>query len=137
MSDNNELKRKYMQWCDDCPKAYDNTCSGADVKRCEAEKKTRIFNESMKRQKPYVEKEPIHISPQWISVDDKLPKIGESVLVAVIINAKLDMPFRADFTPEIRIGWLEENGKWGLQFDSADRHEITHWMPLPQVPTNE
>ena len=83
------------------------------------------------------EKEPIHISPQWISVDDKLPKIGESVLVAVIINAKLDMPFRADFTPEIRIGWLEENGEWGLQFDSADKDEITHWMPLPQVPTNE
>lgn len=74
---------------------------------------------------------------QWISVDDRLPPIGESVLVSVIINAKLNLPFRADYTPEIRIGWLEENGKWGLQFDSADRDEITHWMPLPQVPTKE
>ena len=55
---------------------------------------------------------------QWISVDDRLPPIGESVLVSVIINAKLNLPFRTDFTSEIRIGWLEENGKWGLQFDS-------------------
>lgn len=74
---------------------------------------------------------------QWISVDDRLPPIGESVLVSVIINAKLNLPFRTNFTPDIRIGWLEENGKWGLQFDSADRDEITHWMPLPKVPTNE
>lgn len=71
---------------------------------------------------------------RWISVKDRLPNIGESVLVAVIINAKLNMPFRTDYTPDIEIGWLEENGEWGLQFSCADRHEITHWMPLPEPP---
>jgi hypothetical protein len=125
-----------MQWCNDCPKAYDDTCSGADVKRCEAERKARIFNESMMKQKPYVEKEPVKIRPvnQWISVNDRLPEIGRSVLVAVNINAKLNLPFRTDSTPEIRIGWLDDNGKWGLQFDSADRDEILYWQPLPEPP---
>ena len=37
-----ELKKhsqtKYIHWCDDCPKAYDDTCSGADAVKCEAEK---------------------------------------------------------------------------------------------------
>ena len=32
------LIRKYMQWCQDCPKAYDFTCSGASAKKCEEEK---------------------------------------------------------------------------------------------------
>jgi hypothetical protein len=79
---------------------------------------------------------PADVQPvnQWISVKDRLPEVGKSVLVAVVINAKLNLPFSIDFTPEIRIGWLEEIGKWGLQFDSADRDEITHWMPLPKLP---
>lgn len=71
---------------------------------------------------------------QWISVEDQLPKIGESVLVAVVVNAKLNIPFRTDFTPEFRIGWLEDDGKWGLQFDSVDNHEILYWQPLPEPP---
>lgn len=70
----------------------------------------------------------------WVSVDDRLPLIGESVLVAVDINAKLNLPFRTDFEPEVRIGWLDDNGEWGLQFDSADKDEILYWQPLPQIP---
>lgn len=73
----------------------------------------------------------------WISVEDRLPKIGESVLVAVVINAKLNLPFRTDFTPDIRIGWLGDNGKWGLQYESADRDEILYWQPLPQIPISK
>lgn len=90
-----------------------------------------------KKHTDYTNKENSKKEFKWISVDDKLPKIGESVLVAVIINAKLDMPFRADFTPEIRIGWLEENGEWGLQFDSADKDEILYWQPLPELPSKK
>lgn len=74
---------------------------------------------------------------RWISVEDRLPKIGESVLVAVVINAKLNLPFRTDFTPEIRIGWLDDNGEWGLQFDSADKDEILYWQPLPELPSKK
>lgn len=71
---------------------------------------------------------------EWISVNDQLPKIGESVLVAVVVNAKLNLPFRTDFTPDICIGWLEDNGEWGLRCDSADKDEILYWQPLPRLP---
>lgn len=33
-----EVCRKYIHWCDDCPKAYDFSCSGADMKKCTADK---------------------------------------------------------------------------------------------------
>ena len=82
------------------------------------------------RNMPFTYVQPV----KWISVKDRLPEIGRSVLVAVNINAKLNLPFRTDFTPEIRIGWLDDNGKWGLQFDSADRDEILYWQPLPEPP---
>lgn len=71
---------------------------------------------------------------QWISVKDRLPEIGKSVLVIVSINAKVNLPLCTDLALEMRIGWLDDNGKWGLQFDSADRDEILYWMPLPEPP---
>lgn len=33
-----EKYRLYMQWCNECPKAHDFTCSGVDAKKCEQEK---------------------------------------------------------------------------------------------------
>lgn len=71
---------------------------------------------------------------RWISVKDRLPEIGKSVLVIVSINAKVDLPLCTDLALEMRIGWLDDNGKWGLQFASADRDEILYWMPLPEPP---
>ena len=71
---------------------------------------------------------------QWISVKDRLPEIGKSVLVIVSINAKVNLPLCTDLALEMRIGWLDDNGKWGLQFDSADRDEILYWMSLPEPP---
>lgn len=46
-----ELQRQYEQFCNNCPKAYDFTCSGADAKACEEQieqikkkdKEKRIF----------------------------------------------------------------------------------------------
>ena len=55
-------------------------------------------------------------------------------MVIVNINAKVYLPLCADLALEMRIGWLDDNGKWGLQFDSADRDEILYWMPLPEPP---
>jgi hypothetical protein len=37
-----ELYRQYKQYCDECSKAHDFTCSGADVKACEAKKKNLL-----------------------------------------------------------------------------------------------
>ena len=74
---------------------------------------------------------------QWVSVKDRLPEIGKSVLVIVSINAKVNLPLCTDLALEMRIGWLDDNGKWGLQFDSADRDEILYWMSLPEPPQDE
>ncbi len=45
MDDNvlQELLRQYKHFCDDCPKAYDFTCSGADAKKCDAIKQALIY----------------------------------------------------------------------------------------------
>lgn len=34
-----ELHRQYLQWCDECSKAYDFSCSGADAKQCKEKKR--------------------------------------------------------------------------------------------------
>ena len=42
-----ELYRQYKQYCNECSKAHDFTCSGADAKACEAKKKDlldRVLN---------------------------------------------------------------------------------------------
>ena len=38
-----ELYRQYKQYCDECSKAYDFTCSGADAKACETKKRTCLI----------------------------------------------------------------------------------------------
>lgn len=82
------------------------------------------------RNMPFTYVQPV----KWISVNDRLPEIGKSVLVIVSINAKVNLPLCTDLALEMRIGWLDDNGKWGLQFDSADRDEILYWQPLPEPP---
>lgn len=69
---------------------------------------------------------------RWISVDERLPKTGESVLVYVAINKNLKG--FGECKPEIRIGWLDDGGKWALQFSNMDYSEVLYWMPLPEPP---
>ena len=126
MSDNNELKRKYMQWCNDCPKAYDYTCSGADAKRCEAERKKRIFNERMKKQKPYVEKEPVHINPSWISVNEQLPDVSKGAVLCSTLTEISALTL-----------WCKQgiNGvEWTFISNIPYSGKVLYWLPLPQLP---
>lgn len=95
------------------------------------EEKTRIFEESLKNQTPYVEKEPVKIQPvnQWISVKDRLSEIGKSVL---IYYPKWD-------GDEIQVAKLDSDV---MTFDICGEFNIgtgavTHWMPLPEPPTNK
>lgn len=69
---------------------------------------------------------------RWISVDERLPKTGESVLVYVAINKNLKG--FGECKPEIRIGWLDDGGKWALQFSNMDYSEVLCWLPLPELP---
>lgn len=54
---------------------------------------------------------------KWISVEDKLPRCAEKVLV-YHMNGKIDIDMMSP------IGWLR----------SIAFGEITHWMPLPEPP---
>lgn len=69
---------------------------------------------------------------RWISVDERLPKTGESVLVYVAINENLKG--FGECKPEIRIGWLDDGDKWALQFSNMNYSEVLCWMPLPEPP---
>lgn len=69
---------------------------------------------------------------RWISVDERLPKTGESVLVYVAINKNLKG--FGECKPEIRIGWLDDGGEWALQFSNMDYSEVLCWLPLPEPP---
>jgi hypothetical protein len=62
----------------------------------------------------------------WISVDDRLPKSLENVLVFVDAG---DYSFQST-------GSMHPNKKWtwhrnAVIYPSA---KVTHWMPLPQAP---
>jgi hypothetical protein len=70
------------------------------------------------------------VGPQWISVDDKLPKEGEHVLVY----------FKYLLDNGICVGYhyKSEWSHWPLGGFAGDSciFNITHWMTLPKNPKN-
>lgn len=69
------------------------------------------------------------VKPDWISVKDRMPEIGKSVL---IYYPQWD-------GDEIQVAKLEDDG---MMFDICGEFNIgagvvTHWMPLPQKPESE
>lgn len=56
---------------------------------------------------------------EWISVEDRLPEIGERVLAF-------------DNEYGVQIMWLNQREKWEMPVRFAD--SATHWMPLPEPP---
>jgi hypothetical protein len=56
----------------------------------------------------------------WTCIDDRLPKNAEDVIVF------------SDDKYQIDIGFLM-NGKWFS--DRGELHTVTHWMPLPNPPS--
>jgi hypothetical protein len=57
---------------------------------------------------------------EWISIDDRLPKIAEDVIVFSDNKFQIDIGFRM-------------NNKW--HSDRGELPTVTHWMPLPNPPT--
>lgn len=64
--------------------------------------------------------------PQWISVEDEKPDIGQYVLV-----------YHKDGNMQCaqysRSGY-DDRDLWGLDYYYEGQKEITHWMPLPEPP---
>lgn len=87
---------------------------------------------------------------EWISVKEKFPTGYKEVIIYAIPDKK----FKKGFSPKIFIakycycsGWTEivsnhilsrfvRDGKDGLYYDHLHIHEITHWMPLPEIPND-
>ena len=59
---------------------------------------------------------------EWISVDDRLPEVGVTVIV------------------EGGCGYYSDNVWWTLMGDNAHKliqWKVTHWMPLPAPPEDK
>lgn len=70
---------------------------------------------------------------EWISVTDKLPNDGETVLVVV-------RRYSAGFLPMSAVEMASYSRDFDWVFDDAPVFgviDITHWMPLPEPPKEE
>ena len=65
--------------------------------------------------------------PRWISVEERLPEPKEDVALYIRCG---DVSF-------IRTGWRMGNGQFICPNDSLSCYEVTHWMPLPEMPKEE
>lgn len=68
--------------------------------------------------------------PKWISVNERLPIVGDKVIVA-IKDESGDSAFVYTYT-----GWYSGNGKKWIVDDDFNNY-VTHWMPLPEPPKEE
>lgn len=60
--------------------------------------------------------------PQWISVEDELPKIGWTMSDTVVVT---------DGNGGLRLAWYHQDEGW--HFATGLTFEPTHWMPLPSI----
>ena len=63
---------------------------------------------------------------KWVSVDDRLPPVGERVLVCRPYGPYGRGPFGVEY------GGLDFSGCWCVSGTWIER--VTHWMPLPAPP---
>ena len=63
--------------------------------------------------------------PKWISVEERLPDVGEKVMVCGVKNGMQVGTFRM-------ITRYGKNRRWWWKNDTI--LEVTHWMPMPEPP---
>lgn len=68
------------------------------------------------------------IQPKWISVDERLPDVGEKVMICGVKNGMQVGAFRGLSHPG-------ENRKWWWKKNTVI--EVTHWMPLTEPPKED
>ena len=67
---------------------------------------------------------------EWISVDDELPEPFVSVLACIPSEEPL---------PTVHESYIADHGAWVciLTSERYKTGEVTHWMPLPELPKGE
>ena len=113
--DATELQRKMCALCNQ--DYYDEPC---DPRDCVG---VRAINEA-----------PI-LTPQWISVEERLPEPGERVLATngnIVGEAYITNALPLEKISAAR--WKRHYGaSWMAAFDA----DVTHWMPLPDPPNGK
>jgi hypothetical protein len=76
---------------------------------------------------------------EWISVEDRLPNIGETCLLYITYPKGTMFNCRADplDRTNVEIGGRIHNGKFTsllTQFSGKEIEHVSHWMPLPKPP---
>jgi hypothetical protein len=65
----------------------------------------------------------------WISVKDRLPKLGEYVFIVIEMKYEHETEIEA----VVDIGWLNEDGDFDMinDWNEGQQHfQVTHWQPL-------
>ena len=65
-----------------------------------------------------------HRESGWISVEERLPELGDSVLLYTYSDRQC-------------VGWRDQDGWWHTHAYVYDPEAVTHWMPLPEAPKGE
>jgi hypothetical protein len=79
---------------------------------------------------------------QWISVKDRLPEIGEVVLLYqtypkdTAFNCRAD-PLERNFTKIGGLRYDENFISYENQYSDHPLFHISHWMPLPEKPKKD
>ena len=63
--------------------------------------------------------------PKWISVEERLPDVGEKVMVCGVKNGMQVGAFRGKLRPG-------NNRRWWWKNNTI--LEVTYWMPIPSMP---
>lgn len=107
------------------------------------EEKKRIFEESLKNQTPYIEKEPVKIQPinQWIGIEERVPDVSGNYLcylatdefeVLYFDREIEDDEYNNDYPFGVWNTYPSEDG--GECREWIEVLEVTHWQPLPEPP---
>ena len=73
-------------------------------------------------------------APQWISVKDRLPENMQTVIYRLSVPTVKGPTWKIDYGE-----WdANEQSFFGEFFDYRDlQWDVTHWMPLPELPKEE